>query len=122
MSDSFTASEFYARWPEMMGHAKTRAPDAARGFGTMFASIMKDGALTLREKELIALGIAIALRCENCIYAHVEKCFKAGVTGDQVMDAAAVAVMMQGGPGYVYLPKVLEAVEHFERQQHGGAG
>lgn len=111
-----SAADFYANWPTVMGHAKTRAADAAKGFGALFGSVMKDGALSLREKELIALGIAVALRCENCIYAHVEKCFKSGATGDQIMDAAGVVVMMQGGPGLVYLPKVLEAVEHFEKK------
>ena len=66
-----------------------------------------------REKELIALGIGLAVRCEGCIYSHVEKCLKAGATPEQIQEVAGVAVMMQGGPTYTWVPKVLEALDHF---------
>ena len=69
------------------------------------------GAVTVREKELIALGIGIALRCDACVYAHIEKALHAGATREQVMETAGVAVMMQGGPGFTYLPKVVEALD-----------
>jgi AhpD family alkylhydroperoxidase len=105
------ASEFYRGWPARMSHAKASAPDAARGFGGLFQAVMKEGAVTVREKELIALGIGMALRCDGCIYAHVEKALKAGASREQVMETAGVAVMMQGGPTYTYLPKVVEALD-----------
>jgi AhpD family alkylhydroperoxidase len=72
---------------------------------------MQARALTIREKELIALGIGMALRCDNCIYAHVQKALKAGATRQQIMETAGVAVMMQGGPTYTYLPQVVEALD-----------
>jgi alkylhydroperoxidase/carboxymuconolactone decarboxylase family protein YurZ len=53
----------------------------------------------------------MALRCDSCIYAHVEKALKAGATSAQVLEAAGVVVMMQGGPAYTYLPKVVEALD-----------
>jgi AhpD family alkylhydroperoxidase len=105
---------FYETWPSEMNAAKARAPEVAKAFGPFFREIMKDGALPNKQKELIALAISVALRCEHCIYAHAEKCFKAGATGPEVMEAAGVAVMMQGGPGYTYLPLVARAVEHLE--------
>jgi alkylhydroperoxidase/carboxymuconolactone decarboxylase family protein YurZ len=45
------------------------------------------------------------------MYAHVEKALKAGATREQVMEAAGVVVMMQGGPAYTALPKVVEALD-----------
>jgi len=72
---------------------------------------MADGALTVREKELVALGIAVAQRCTPCIHLHVQKCLKAGADRKQVMEAASVAVMMQGGPAYTHLPPVLQALD-----------
>jgi AhpD family alkylhydroperoxidase len=69
------------------------------------------GALTVREKELIALAIGMAVRCEPCIYAHAEKAVKAGATRDQLIELAGVVVMMQGGPGYVHVPELLDAME-----------
>ena len=46
--------------------------------------------------------------------AHVEKAVKAGASRKQVMETASVVVMMQGGPGYTYLPKVVEALDALE--------
>jgi len=109
---SSTADRFYATWSDRMTHAKAEAPDIARGFGSMFATIMKEGALTVRDKELIALAIGVAMRCEACIYAHVEKCLKVGATPEQILEAAGVAVVMQGGPAYTHIPEVVEAIDH----------
>ena len=105
------AKTYYEQNPARMSHAKAAAPDAFRGFGGLFQAVMKEGALSAREKELIALGIGMALRCEPCIYAHVEKAIKAGATRAQVIETAGVAVMMQGGPTYTYLPKLVEALD-----------
>jgi alkylhydroperoxidase/carboxymuconolactone decarboxylase family protein YurZ len=55
--------------------------------------------------------MGLALRCDPCVYAHVEKALRAGATREQVLETAAVAVMMQGGPAYTYLPKVVEALD-----------
>jgi AhpD family alkylhydroperoxidase len=111
---SETTSTFYPQWSASMSAMKAAAPDVARGFGAMFSAIMKDGALSVRDKELIALGISITMRCEPCIFSHVEKCLKAGATREQVLEAAGVGVVMQGGPAYVYMPKVVEALDHFQ--------
>ena len=114
---SSEAKQFYDTWAGRMSHAKSAAPDAARGFGTLFQSTMKEGTLAVRDKELIALGIGIALRCDGCMYAHVQKALQTGATRQQIMEAASVAVMMQGGPAYTYLPKVVEALDALEMAQ-----
>ena len=112
MSVENDAKTFYQQWPGRMSRAKAAAPDAAKGFGAMFQSVMKDGgALGVREKELVALGIGLALRCEPCIYAHVQKALHSGASREQILEAAGVAVMMQGGPTYTYLPKLVEALD-----------
>lgn len=72
---------------------------------------MKDGALTALQKELIALGIGLATRCEPCILAHTQKCLKLGATAEQLQELAGVAVMMGGGPVYTYVPTLLAAIE-----------
>ncbi|MFO0873136.1 MAG: carboxymuconolactone decarboxylase family protein [Phycisphaerales bacterium] len=99
-----------------MHNVKAAAPEVVRAFGTFFQSLMREGALTVREKELVALGIGLAARCEGCIFSHVEKCLKAGATCEQILEVAGVAVMMGGGPTYTYLPKIVEALDHFAEQ------
>ena len=108
------AANFYDQWPARMSSAKEAAPDAVRGFAGLFQSTMTAGALTVLEKELVALGLGIALRCDPCVYAHVEKALRAGATRQQIIETAGVAVMMQGGPAYTYLPKLVGAVDAVE--------
>lgn len=106
---------FMDQWESDQKRMQEETPDLLRGFGGMFQSIMKEGALSVREKELIALGIGLSVRCVPCITMHVEKSLKAGATREQVLEAASVAVMMQGGPSFTHVPEVIHALDHFEK-------
>ena len=116
MSD---ADEFYREWHGRMNHAKASAPEVGRAFGGMYQALMKEGALSVREKELISLAISMALRCEPCIYVHAEKALKVGATREQIMEMAGVVVTMQGGPGYTYIPKLVEALDSVGSRSQG---
>lgn len=105
------ATTHYETWPDRMAEMREAAPDIVKGFGGMFQKLMGDGALSVREKELIALAIGMAIRCEPCIYSHAEKAVKAGATREQIVEMAGVVVTMQGGPAYVYVPKLLDAID-----------
>jgi len=99
-----------------MNAMKTRGPDIAKAFGPFFQGLMKDGALPAKQKELIAVGIAVAVRCEGCIDAHVEKCLKAGASSAEIMEAAGGAVLMGGGPAYTYAAHAAAALERAEQR------
>jgi AhpD family alkylhydroperoxidase len=114
------ATTFYDQWSSRMNKAKAAAPEAAKGFGALHMAVMKEGALSVREKELVALGIGMALRCDSCVYAHVQKALQVGATRAQVLECAGVVVMMQGGPGYTYLPKLTEALDALDGRGEGG--
>ncbi len=105
------AHHHYETWPSRMKAMKDAAPAIGPAFGGMFAKLMGEGALSVRDKELIALSIGMAIRCDECVYAHVEKAAKAGATRAQILEAAGVVVVMQGGPGYVHVPMVVEALD-----------
>lgn len=105
------AAEHYQTRDEVMRAMKRQAPDIAAGFGGMYQRLMGEGALSIREKELLALAIGMAIRCEPCVFAHVEKAVKAGATREQLIETAGVVVAMQGGPGYVHVPELLDAME-----------
>ena len=77
----------------------------------MVSKIMKDGALSLREKEFIALGIGVAQCYMPCIRAYTQKCLDAGATKEQILEAASVAVIMGGGPAYTHIPVVMDTLE-----------
>jgi AhpD family alkylhydroperoxidase len=105
------AQKHYDRWPGVIRDMKTQAPEIGTAFGGLFARLMGEGALSVREKELIALAIGMAVRCEPCIFAHAEKAVKAGATREQLLEMAGVLVTMQGGPGYVHVPELLDAMD-----------
>jgi AhpD family alkylhydroperoxidase len=105
------AKTYYQTNAAAMKPVRTELPDAVKGFAALHQATMKPGALSGTEKELIALGIGLAVRCENCMYAHIQAALKAGATREQILETAAVAVMMQGGPTYTYLPRVIEALD-----------
>lgn len=88
-------------------------PEVAQNFMGLVGSIMQDGAVTSKDKELIALGIAVGLRCVPCIYAHTQACLRMGATAEEILEAACVAVQMSGGPGMAHIVEVMKALEAF---------
>jgi AhpD family alkylhydroperoxidase len=84
-------------------------PDAAKGFTALHHGTLADGALSVREKELQALAIGIVKQCTDCIGFHVQAAHKAGATRAQVAETVGVAMMMGGGPAFMYGAKALEA-------------
>jgi AhpD family alkylhydroperoxidase len=108
MSD---VKEFYENYKKSFGKMQQSIPDTVKGFQALFDATMKESALSTKIKELIALAIGVAVRCEPCINLHVKKCLGAGATREEILDAVSVCAMMQGGPSFTYLPKVLDALE-----------
>ncbi|EBA10359.1 carboxymuconolactone decarboxylase family protein [Sagittula stellata] len=86
-------------------------PDTFAGFVQMEQAASRDGALSHKEKELIALGIAVALRCEDCIISHAGACLRAGCSREEVAEALGTAIQMSGGPGLMYAGKAMAAFD-----------
>ena len=83
------------------------APDLAAAFSGMIASNLKPGALDRREKELIGVAGSVITRCEPCLAHHVRDALAAGVTRQQVIEAASVGVNFGGAPSFVFCYSVL---------------
>ena len=77
-------------------------PEAAKGFGALSKAVKDNGPLGVKEKEFVALGMSVVLRCEPCINFHVEALMKAGASREELGDVLAMAVQMGGGPGLMY--------------------
>jgi len=103
--------QFFDDYKKSYGKMKKLVPETVDGFSKLFSNVMKDGPISLKEKELIAVGIAVAIRCEPCIRLHVKKALDTGMSSEQILEAASVAVMMGGGPASTYLPIVIETIE-----------
>ncbi len=103
--------QFFEEFGKSVGQMKQEMPDMVSGFGGLFAKVMKDGALDLKCKELIALAVGLAVRCKPCIYSHTQKALQAGASREQILEAASVVVMMGGGPAYTHVPEVMRALD-----------
>jgi AhpD family alkylhydroperoxidase len=79
---------------------------------------VEPGALDTKSKELIALGIAIAVHCDGCIDFHVHDALAAGATRPEILEAIGVAILMAGGPSMVYGCEAMDALEQFEQEQN----
>ncbi len=101
-------AEFQANFPKMQKALPQVTDDFTR---KLMPDVIKDGALSTKVKELIALAIAICQGCDYCISIHVRKCIEAGATKDEMAEACGVAVLMGGGPAFTYSTFAFKAME-----------
>ena len=91
------------------------APDVMKSFGELGRAAMADGALTKKTKELMALALGVAARCDPCIGYHVQTLVKLGATRQELDETLGVAVYMGGGPSLMYAASAIAAFEEFTR-------
>lgn len=113
-------TNFPARRSELQGlmvRLGRELPGPMSGFANLHKAATTKGTLDTKTKELIALGIAVAIRCESCIAFHVHDALAAGATRAEVLETLGVAVMMGGGPAAMYACDAFAALEQFESAQ-----
>lgn len=91
-------------------------PDTMTAFHGLVQNTTKEGALSARTKELMALAIAIATRCEGCIVYHVSNAIRHGAGRTEIAETVGVAIEMGGGPATVYGGKALAAYDELAGQ------
>jgi AhpD family alkylhydroperoxidase len=108
-----TFPERHAHLRDLVAELSREAPGPMSGFARLHASSVTDGELEPKVKELMALAVAIAIRCEDCITYHVHDAVAAGASRQEIVETIGVAVMMGGGPAAVYGAQALEAAGQF---------
>ena len=78
------------------------APELARKFFDWYDAVFQEGALTVREKALIALGVAHAVQCPYCIDAYTGECLRTGADAEQMTEAVHVSAAIRGGASLVH--------------------
>ena len=81
------------------------------GFLAMEKAAYCDGALSKRQKELIAVGISVVKNCESCMQWHIEQAAAEGATFEELLEAIEVGIEMGGGPVTVSARFALEVME-----------
>lgn len=96
-------------------------PKVMGGFGEMAKAAIADGALDEKTKELIALAIGVATRCDACIGFHTKALVRLGATVAEVHETLGVAVYMGGGPVAMYAANAVEAFNEFSAAAQSGS-
>ena len=87
------------------------APDLARRFFDYYQAVFEDGALTAREKALIALAVAHAVQCPYCIDAYTSGCLEKGADVEEMTEAVHVACAIRGGASLIHGLQMLDEIE-----------
>ncbi len=82
-------------------------------FNAMGKSAMAAGAIDALHKELMALAIGVASRCDGCIGFHTKSLVNLGATPEQIRETLEVAIYMGGGPSVMYAAEALQAYDEF---------
>jgi AhpD family alkylhydroperoxidase len=91
-------------------------PEVMKAFGSIAQAALAPKALDSKTKELIAVGISVAIRCDDCIAFHVKAALQQGASRAEVTEALGMAVYMGAGPSVMYATHAMDAFTQFEDQ------
>ncbi|MCS6813321.1 MAG: arsenosugar biosynthesis-associated peroxidase-like protein [Cyanobacteria bacterium] len=86
-------------------------PELAQKFFTYYKAVFADGALSAREKALIALAVSHAVQCPYCIDAYSHECLQQGADLEQMTEAVHVATAIRGGATLIHGLQMLDHVQ-----------
>lgn len=93
---------------------RTGAPNVMKEFSAIARAALEPKALDAKTKELIALAISVATRCDPCIAFHAQSAVKLGATRDEIMETVGTAIYMGAGPSVMYAAQAVEAYDQFK--------
>lgn len=92
---------------------RTHNAEVMQAFSALGKSALAAGALDEKTKELIAMAIGVAARCDACLGFHARALVRLGASADEFREMLGVAVYMGGGPSLMYAANALAAFEEF---------
>ena len=103
MSDEHGDDHYYhSQDLAKFGQIGENAPELAKKFFAWYGAVFADGALSAREKSVIALAVAHAVQCPYCIDAYTKDALEKGADLDQLTEAVHVAAAIRGGASLVH--------------------
>lgn len=104
---------YHRHLEERLAQLGRELPGPMTGFARLHKKAIEDGALSRKTKELMALAISVAVRCEGCITYHAHDAIAAGATRQELLETIGVAILMGGGPAAMYAAHALDAIEQY---------
>ena len=106
-----------ADWCEGVKEFNTQMPEAGHDFRKLHVDVSKDGAISTKNKELMGFVIGIVQRCDDCITTHCDAAIKTGATMDEIKEAIQIALLMGGGPEYMYGGHAIEVAKQLMKDK-----
>lgn len=97
------------------------SPEVMKAFSAMARAATQAGVLDTKTKELIALAISVAIRCDGCVAFHSQAAVKRGATRDEILETMGMALYMGAGPSLMYAAQAVEAFDQFTAEAGGEA-
>jgi AhpD family alkylhydroperoxidase len=94
-----------------VGEIGKLSPDTVKGYAMLGGTGAKTGLLDTKTRELIALAVAISLRCDGCITVHTAAARKLGATKEEIAEALGVGISVNAGAALVYSARTLDAFD-----------
>jgi AhpD family alkylhydroperoxidase len=94
---------------------RSSTPEVMKSFNELGRAATSNGVLDRKTKELIALALSVAARCDPCIGFHMQTLVKLGVTRQEVDETLGVTTYMGGGPSLMYAASAIAAFDEFSR-------
>ncbi len=91
------------------------SPDTVKGYRALHSAGQNRNVLGAKTRELIALAVAAALRCDGCITNHTEAAIKNGATEEEIAEALGVATAISAGATLVFSARVMDALKAYPR-------
>jgi AhpD family alkylhydroperoxidase len=95
------------------------SPEVTKAFSAMAQAATAGGAVDTKTKELIALAISVAIRCDGCVAFHAQAAVKHGATREEIMEVMGMALYMGAGPSLMYAAQAVEAFDQFKEATNG---
>jgi AhpD family alkylhydroperoxidase len=94
-----------------VGGLSKLSPETVKGYATLNSAAHRTNLLDDKTRELIALAVAISLRCDGCIAVHTAAARKFGATKEEIAEALGVAISINAGAAIVYSTRALDAFD-----------
>jgi len=90
---------------------RSLAPEMEAAFEQFSRAVFKDGALSAKTKQLIAVAVAHVTQCPYCIRGHAKAARRSGATAEEIMEAIWVAAEMRAGGAFAHSTLALDAID-----------
>lgn len=104
-------NEYHTQLQRRIAEIGRTSPDILRGYRTTSNAGANADLLGPKVRELIALAVAVTVRCDGCIVTHTDAALKHGATKEEIVEALGVAITVNAGAALIYSGRVLDAVE-----------